>query len=97
VDPRYPIGPFELAGEITDERRREWIEQIARLPAEFRAAVAAAGPLANLALAAVLFVGLVGVTITTSYEQLLPLWLALGLLTVWPEVLTPTSLSERGR
>ena len=43
-DPRYPIGPFELAGEITDARRREWVEQIARLPAEFRAAVDAAGP-----------------------------------------------------
>ncbi|HEY7118509.1 MAG TPA: hypothetical protein VH475_18105 [Tepidisphaeraceae bacterium] len=31
-------------------------------------------------------VWLVGVTLTTSYEQLLPLWLAVGWLTVWPEV-----------
>lgn len=31
----------------------------------------------------------VGVTLTTSYEQLLPLWLALGWLTVWPEVFQP--------
>jgi hypothetical protein len=29
---------------------------------------------------------LVGVTITTSYQQLLPLWVALGWLTVWPDV-----------
>jgi hypothetical protein len=47
--------------------------------------------------AAVLLVWLVGVTITTSYEQLLPMWMALGLLTVWPEVLAPASLPERGR
>jgi len=31
-------------------------------------------------------VWLVGITVTTSYEQLLPLWMALGWLTVWPEV-----------
>jgi hypothetical protein len=31
-------------------------------------------------------VWLVGVTLTTSYEQLLPIWLALGWLTVWPDV-----------
>jgi hypothetical protein len=31
-------------------------------------------------------VWLVGVTVTTSYQQLLPLWVALGWLTVWPEV-----------
>jgi len=35
-----------------------------------------------------LFAGvwLVGVTITTSYQQLLPLWVAFGWLTVWPDV-----------
>jgi hypothetical protein len=44
ADPRYPVGPFELSGEITEARRREWIDQIARLPGEFRAAVDAAGP-----------------------------------------------------
>jgi hypothetical protein len=35
-----------------------------------------------------LFAGvwLVGVTVTTSYQQLLPLWVAFGWLTVWPEV-----------
>jgi hypothetical protein len=31
-------------------------------------------------------VWLVGVTLTTSYEQLLPLWIALGWLTIWPAV-----------
>ena len=30
-----------------------------------------------------------GITLTTSYEQLLPLWLALGWLTVWPELIGP--------
>jgi uncharacterized damage-inducible protein DinB len=44
ADPRYPIGRFEYAGEADDGRRREWIDQIAALPAEFRAAVRAAGP-----------------------------------------------------
>lgn len=36
-----------------------------------------------------LMVWVVGITLTTSYEQLLPLWLALGLLTIWPEVFLP--------
>lgn len=36
--------------------------------------------------AAVLFVWLVGVTLTTSYGQLLPIWLTLGTLLVWPQV-----------
>jgi hypothetical protein len=31
-------------------------------------------------------VWLVGMTVTTSYQQLLPLWVAFGWLTVWPEV-----------
>jgi len=31
-------------------------------------------------------VWLVGITVTTSYQQLLPLWVAFGWLTVWPEV-----------
>lgn len=31
-------------------------------------------------------VWLVGITVITSYEQLLPLWMTLGWLTVWPEV-----------
>lgn len=36
--------------------------------------------------ATILAVWLVGVTITTSYGSLLPLWVALGWLIVWPEV-----------
>ena len=40
----------------------------------------------DLVFAAIGCVWLVGITITTSYEQLLPLWVALGWLTVWPEV-----------
>ena len=44
ADPRYPIGPFEYAGAATDGQRRDFIDRIAALPAEFRAAVSAAGP-----------------------------------------------------
>jgi hypothetical protein len=42
-----------------------------------------------MAFAAFAGVWLVGITITTSYNQLLPIWLALGWLTVWPEVCVP--------
>jgi Na+/melibiose symporter-like transporter len=41
---------------------------------------------AKLVFAIIVGVWLVGITITTSYQQLLPLWIALGWLTVWPEV-----------
>ena len=40
----------------------------------------------DLAFAAIGLVWLVGITVTTSYEQLLPLWMALGWLAVWPEI-----------
>jgi hypothetical protein len=40
----------------------------------------------DMVFAAFGLVWLVGITITTSYEQLLPLWIALGWLTVWPDV-----------
>ncbi|MDB5318730.1 MAG: putative rane protein [Phycisphaerales bacterium] len=40
----------------------------------------------NLAYAAIAGVWLVGITLTTSYEQLLSLWMVLGWLIVWPEV-----------
>jgi hypothetical protein len=40
----------------------------------------------NLAYAAIAAVWLVGITVTTSYEQLLSLWMVLGWLTVWPEI-----------
>lgn len=39
VDLRYPIGPFKLEGEVTPERRSEWIDAIAAAPASLRAAV----------------------------------------------------------
>ena len=40
-------------------------------------------------------VWLVGVTVITSYEQLLPLWLMLGWLTVWPAVFAPRGAEAR--
>ena len=43
----------------------------------------------SVAFATMLFVWLVGVTITTSYGQLLPLWVALAWLSVWPKVCLP--------
>ncbi len=42
-DLRYPIGPFTFEPPATQEQRRVWIEDIARLPAELRAAVAGLG------------------------------------------------------
>ncbi len=49
----------------------------------------------SLAFAAITFVWLVGITVTTSYSQLLPIWIALGWLTVWPSVCEPTKPSTR--
>ena len=40
----------------------------------------------DLVFALVTFVWLIGVTLITSYEQLLPPWMTLGWLTVWPQV-----------
>lgn len=40
----------------------------------------------SLAFAAITFVWLVGITVTTSYSHLLPIWIALAWLTVWPSV-----------
>ena len=40
MDLRYPIGPFEFAGPITNDDRRALIEKIAETPARMRAAVA---------------------------------------------------------
>jgi hypothetical protein len=44
----------------------------------------------NVSYALMLVVWLVGITITTSYGQLLPIWLALGWLTIWPAVCVPS-------
>lgn len=38
-DPRYPVGRFEVEGEITAERRAEWLRQVEEAPARLRAAV----------------------------------------------------------
>jgi hypothetical protein len=40
----------------------------------------------SIGFAAVVAVWVIGATVTTSYEQLLSLWLVLGWLTVWPEM-----------
>jgi uncharacterized damage-inducible protein DinB len=40
MDLRYPIGPFEFAGPISDDDRRASIGKIEELPARMRAAVA---------------------------------------------------------
>src|SRR6202011_322832 len=39
VDPRYPIGKFEMPKEVTPARRRQAIDEIAAAPAKLRAAV----------------------------------------------------------
>lgn len=39
MDIRYPIGQGELEGEITPERRREWIGDIEEAPRLLREAV----------------------------------------------------------
>jgi hypothetical protein len=43
----------------------------------------------KVAFLCILFTWLVGVTLTTSYAQLLPLWIALGWLTVWTQTCAP--------
>ena len=39
MDPRYPIGKFEMPREVTPARRRQAIDEIAATPAKLRAAV----------------------------------------------------------
>jgi uncharacterized damage-inducible protein DinB len=38
-DLRYPIGKFSVEGEITPDRRQDWISQIAAAPSLLRAAL----------------------------------------------------------
>ena len=45
----------------------------------------------SIVFASVVLVWLVGVTLTTSYSQLLPIWMTLGFLTVWPQAFTTRS------
>ena len=39
MDPRYPIGQFQMPKEVTPARRQQAIDQIASTPAKLRAAV----------------------------------------------------------
>jgi uncharacterized damage-inducible protein DinB len=39
TDLRYPIGKFRFDGPLTDEKKRESLDNIAKAPAELRAAV----------------------------------------------------------
>jgi uncharacterized damage-inducible protein DinB len=39
MDPRYPIGRFEMPKEVTKERRQQAMDEIASAPAKLRAAV----------------------------------------------------------
>lgn len=49
----------------------------------------------DVTFASIFVVWLVGVTLTTSYQQLLPIWMTLGWLTVWPSLCcAPPSASE---
>lgn len=39
-DPRYPVGKFEYTGPYSEAERRQFVEELAQLPAKLRAAVA---------------------------------------------------------
>ena len=39
TDSRFPVGKFALEGDITPERREQWIVEIGETPARMRAAV----------------------------------------------------------
>ena len=39
MDPRYPIGKFEMPAQVTPARRQQAIDEIAATPAKLRAAV----------------------------------------------------------
>jgi len=39
MDPRYPIGEFQMPAQVTPARRQQAIEEIASTPAKMRAAV----------------------------------------------------------
>ncbi len=44
MDPRYPIGPFQWKGGLSEEERRGAIDDIAEAPAKLRAAVQGLSP-----------------------------------------------------
>ena len=39
ADPRYPVGRYRIEHDVSPQQRREWIDEVARTPARFRAAV----------------------------------------------------------
>jgi len=41
---RYPVGKFSFDAEVSPEKRRAWIREIERLPAELRRAVSGLSP-----------------------------------------------------
>lgn len=45
--------------------------------------------------ASIFLIWFIGITVITSYNMLLPIWFALGLLTVWPMVITQASVRRR--
>jgi hypothetical protein len=51
----------------------------------------------DIVFAAVALTWLVGVTVTTSYSELLPIWMALGWLTVWPKICQTKAQAAPGR
>ncbi len=51
----------------------------------------------NLAYLAIFLVWLVGITFATSYGELLPLWMTLGWMTVWPAICRPQTEAEANR
>jgi hypothetical protein len=44
MDLRYPIGPFKLEEEVTEQARQRFIDQIAETPANLRTAVRGLSP-----------------------------------------------------
>lgn len=40
ADPRYPVGKFEFPQQVTAADRARWLDELAALPAKFRAALA---------------------------------------------------------
>ena len=44
TDLRYPIGTYRPAATVSDQDRKQWIEEIGKAPAELRAAVAGLTP-----------------------------------------------------
>jgi uncharacterized damage-inducible protein DinB len=44
MDPRYPIGRFQVDADVTPEKRRMWIRQLEAFPADLTGAVSSMSP-----------------------------------------------------